>query len=83
MLPRDKPLWRLYVVNGVPGHTILVQLGHHAMVDGASGIDISLLLFDLAPDAPAPPPPSAPWQPAPLVNSRSVREASIHRTPKT
>ena len=83
MLPRDKPLWRLYVVNGVPGHTILVQLGHHAMVDGASGIDISLLLFDLAPDAPAPPPPSAPWQPEPLPSAAELMSEAATESVKS
>lgn len=64
LLPRDKPLWKTYVIEGVPGHTVLLQLGHHAMVDGASGIDISTVLYDLQPDAPAPAP--VPWSPKPL-----------------
>lgn len=80
MMDRDKPLWRLYVINGVAGHTVLLQLGHHAMVDGASGIDISLLLFDLAPDAPAPPPPESPWAPEPLPSSAElISEAAAER----
>ena len=69
LMPRDRPLWKTFVIYGVAERTILVQLGHHAMVDGASGIDISLILFDLQKDAPAPEPPSQPWQPAPLPSA--------------
>ena len=66
LLPRDKPLWKTYVIQGVPERTILLQMGHHAMVDGASGIDISLVLFDLQRDAPATEAPAQPWQAARL-----------------
>lgn len=65
LLPRERPLWLTYVLEGVPGRTVLLQLGHHAMVDGASGIDVSLMLFDLQKD-PEPPPPAPPWQPRAL-----------------
>ena len=64
LLPRDKPLWRMCVIEGVKDRTILYQTGHHAMVDGASGVDISLVLFDLQKDAPQPEP--EPWHPQPL-----------------
>ncbi len=64
MLPRDRPLWRMYLVEGVKNRTVLLQIGHHAMVDGASGIDISLVLFDLQKNTPQPEP--EPWRPKPL-----------------
>ena len=66
VLPRDKPLWKTYVIEGVPGTTVLLQLGHHAMVDGASGIDVSMALYDLQPDAPTPEPAAVSWSPKPL-----------------
>ncbi|MDA1076057.1 MAG: hypothetical protein O3A63_15050 [Proteobacteria bacterium] len=89
LLPRNRPLWLMYVITGVAGKTLLLQMGHHAMVDGASGIDISLILFDLQANAPAPSPPSQAWSPAPLPSPaelaiEAVREgadellASIH-----
>lgn len=65
LMPRDRPLWRTYVIEGVPDRTLLLQMGHHVMVDGASGVDISLALFDLQAKAP-PPKPAPPWRPAPL-----------------
>jgi len=63
LLPRDKPLWMMYLIEGVTGHTVLLSMGHHALVDGASGVDISLILFDLQKDAPRTPAPAKAWQP--------------------
>lgn len=65
LLPRDKPLWMMVLIEGVSGHTVLLSMGHHALVDGASGIDISLILFDLQKDPPPTPAPAKAWSPAP------------------
>ncbi len=72
LLPRSRPLWLTYVIEGVEDRTILLQLAHHAMVDGASGVDISLLLFDLQKNATPPEPPKSPWSPAPLPSSAEL-----------
>lgn len=66
LLPRDRPLWRIYVLEGIENRTVLAQLGHHAMIDGASGVDISLVLFDLQKNAP--PVEAEPWEPEPAPN---------------
>jgi diacylglycerol O-acyltransferase len=57
-LDRDKPLWELWLVEGLaPGpdgpRFALLSKTHHALVDGISGVDIVSVLFDAAPD-PAP-----------------------------
>ena len=64
LLPRDKPLWRIYLISGVPDRTILLQLAHHAMIDGASGVDVSLELFDLQQQPKSEPEPPPAWTPA-------------------
>ncbi len=64
ILPRDRPLWRAHCLEGVKDRTVLLQSGHHAMVDGASGIDMSMVLFDLQENAPQQEP--EPWQPKPM-----------------
>jgi len=65
-LDRSKPLWEIYLVEGLEGGRFaLVNKTHHAMVDGVSGIDIATLLFDLSPTASPPAPPSTPWRPQP------------------
>lgn len=66
ILDRSRSLWMMYVVEGIPGHTLLVSLAHHAMIDGASGVDISVILMDLEPDALPPGPPNELWEPEPL-----------------
>jgi WS/DGAT/MGAT family acyltransferase len=66
LLDRTRPLWLTYVIEGVKGHTLMVQMAHHAMVDGVSGVDMSLVLTDLKPDASPPGPPNEKWAPAPL-----------------
>jgi WS/DGAT/MGAT family acyltransferase len=63
LLPRDRPLWKMVMISGVPGKTLLLQQTHHAMIDGASGIDLTLVLYDLDPDAGEPVAPNEPWEP--------------------
>lgn len=66
LLDRDKPLWKTYFLEGVDGYTLLVQMVHHAMIDGASGVAMSTLMLDFEPDAPVPGPPNEPWAPPAL-----------------
>jgi WS/DGAT/MGAT family acyltransferase len=50
-LPRDRPLWHLRFVTGLEGGRVaLVQRAHHAMIDGISGVDVSLVLLDATPE---------------------------------
>jgi WS/DGAT/MGAT family acyltransferase len=55
-LDRTKPLWELSLVEGLEGATrfAIVAKTHHALVDGVSGVDVTSVLFDTAPD-PTPP----------------------------
>ena len=52
MLDRSRPLWKMVVIEGVPGKTLLLQATHHAMIDGASGIELTTILYDLDPKPP-------------------------------
>jgi WS/DGAT/MGAT family acyltransferase len=63
LLDRNRPLWKTYVVDGVPGKTLMLQQVHHAMIDGVSGIQLTMVQFDFDRDAPDPPP-GEPRQPA-------------------
>ncbi|MFP6807294.1 MAG: WS/DGAT domain-containing protein [Pseudomonadales bacterium] len=38
----------------------------HAMIDGASGIELTMILYDLDPNAPLPGPPNEKWAPEPV-----------------
>ncbi len=72
-LDRSKPLWEIYVVEGLEGGRFaLVCKTHHAMVDGVSGVDLATLLFDLSPDTTPPPPPTIPWRAQPEPSQLAV-----------
>jgi diacylglycerol O-acyltransferase / wax synthase len=65
-LDRTKPLWELWLVEGLEDDRFaVVGKSHHALVDGISGVDITTVLFDLeeAPDHPPVRPPK--WAPRP------------------
>ncbi len=68
-LDHSRPLWEMYViegldnVQGVPeGSYAVVTLGHHASMDGVSGMEMVTAMHDLTPDA-TPPPPGGDWKP--------------------
>ena len=65
LLDRSRPLWKLFVIENVEGKTILVQLAHHAFVDGATSVAMTTVFSETSPDAEAPEPPATPWQPEP------------------
>ncbi|MEZ5596109.1 MAG: wax ester/triacylglycerol synthase family O-acyltransferase [Pseudomonadales bacterium] len=80
LLSRERPLWKFYLISGVPELTVLFCLGHHAMVDGASGIDISLVLFDLQASPKPLPPPEKPWQPAAMPSPMELATEAARET---
>jgi diacylglycerol O-acyltransferase len=64
-LDRSKPLWELWLVQGLDGNRFaLLSKTHHAMVDGVSGVDISTVLFDVKP-VPDPAPEDDGWVASP------------------
>jgi diacylglycerol O-acyltransferase / wax synthase len=63
-LDRSKPLWEFWIVEGLEdGNVAVVAKTHHAAIDGASGVDITVNLLDLTPEPPEIPPPDEPWKP--------------------
>ena len=80
MLDRNRPLWKGIVLRGIPGHTAVVWKIHHAMVDGVSGVDLTMVLSDFSPTDELPAPPAEPWAPQPLPEPLSLlQEAMQHR----
>jgi diacylglycerol O-acyltransferase len=61
-LDRTRPLWEMYLVDGLSrGRVAVVTKTHPALVDGLSAIDIGQVLLDVEPDAPTPE--AGNWQP--------------------
>ncbi len=56
-LDRSKPLWELWVIEGLKHDRIgVVTKVHHSAIDGSSGADLMVHLFDLDPAVEDPPP---------------------------
>jgi diacylglycerol O-acyltransferase / wax synthase len=61
-LDRHRPLWEIYLVEGLAGNRVaVITKTHPALVDGLSAIDIGQVLLDTEPDAPVPS--AEDWQP--------------------
>ena len=60
-LDRTKPLWEMWLVEGLAGNRFaVIAKTHHAMIDGVGGVDLLTALFDLSPDPV--PVVAEPWQ---------------------
>ncbi|HEX7293126.1 MAG TPA: wax ester/triacylglycerol synthase family O-acyltransferase [Solirubrobacterales bacterium] len=65
-LDRSKPLWELWLVEGLDGDRFaIVGKSHHALVDGISGVDITTVLFDLEREPESGPVRPPKWAPRP------------------
>ena len=80
-LDRTKPLWELWLVEGLEGDRFaIVGKSHHALVDGISGVDITTVLFDLEESPEAPPVRPPKWAPRPEpTDLELLREALRER----
>jgi WS/DGAT/MGAT family acyltransferase len=79
-LDRAKPVWEMWLVDGVEGDRFaVVAKSHHCLVDGVSGVDITTVLFDTEPE-PADLPAQEPWTPRPEPSDAEVlAEAMVER----
>jgi diacylglycerol O-acyltransferase len=65
-LDRSKPLWELWLVEGlVGGRFAFISKTHHALVDGVAGLDLATVLFDLDETPAKLERPDAAWVPQP------------------
>jgi diacylglycerol O-acyltransferase len=65
-LDRSKPLWEMWLVEGLEGDRFaVIGKSHHALVDGISGVDITTVLFDVEREPEEPPARPPRWAPRP------------------
>jgi len=73
-----RPLWQLYLIEGLEGNRhAVISKTHHALVDGVSALDVGTILLDPNPDGTEMEMPSEAWDPdAPSPEMLLVRAAS-------
>lgn len=76
-LDRSKPLWELYVVEGLEdqGFAIVAKI-HHCMIDGISGVDLMAVLLDFTAEFEIAEPKAWSARSAPNGTELAVREVS-------
>jgi diacylglycerol O-acyltransferase len=80
-LDRSKPLWEIWLVDGLEGDRFaVIGKTHHALVDGISGVDITTVLFDTCPDPAPMARPATPWVPRPApTGTQLLADALLER----
>ena len=79
-LDRTKPLWELWLVEGLRDDAFaVISKTHHSLVDGVSGVDLMTMLFDLdAAGSDAGPAP--PWVPQPSPSDAQLAATALQDT---
>jgi diacylglycerol O-acyltransferase / wax synthase len=77
-LDRSRPLWEVYLIEGLAdGRFAVVTKTHHAMVDGLASMDIGAVLLDPTPQPRETPPDD--WDPAPEPSALELAaDAVLH-----
>ncbi len=79
-LDRSRPLWELYVVDGLADNRVaLVPKMHHALVDGVAAIDVGTVLLDPTEEPIDIDPSEGEWEPQPYERKRHM--ARLAATP--
>jgi WS/DGAT/MGAT family acyltransferase len=77
-LDRRHPLWNVTLLQGrADGNTAAVWRIHHAMIDGVSGVDLTMVLHDLKPEGDERPPAPAAWVPRALPDPITQLEDAV------
>jgi len=76
-LDRHKPLWELWVVEGLDEDRFaIIAKIHHCMIDGLSGVDLTTILLNVTPTSEIEEPPEWTPRPAPTPSQLAVSEAA-------
>jgi diacylglycerol O-acyltransferase len=81
-LDMDRPLWQLYLVEGLSGRHAYISKTHHALVDGVAAVDVGTILLDPSPRGTKLKLPEAPWDPDEPSPAMLVAQAASDRVRK-
>ncbi len=77
-LDRTKPLWELWLVEGLAdGRFALIGKTHHVLVDGVDDLDLTTILFDAGPGSAPAPAPTTSWVARPAPSRAELLAAAI------
>lgn len=83
-LDRQKPLWEMWLIDGLAGGRFAMILKtHHAVIDGIAGVDVGTVLLGLEPTTEIEEP--QPWRPGPFPTGGELLEIGLRdasRAPK-
>lgn len=83
-LDPNRPLWELYVVEGLErGRWAYVAKVHHSLVDGVGGNDMLINLLDLEPEPREIEPPEQPWEPEELPRGVTLLRRAVTGSVRT
>lgn len=77
-LDRKKPLWELWVIEGLEGDRVaLINKVHHGMIDGIAGVELMAVAFGFSPSDVIESP--EPWEPRPAPSPGQLLGAETGR----
>lgn len=75
-LDRHKPLWEMWLIDGLAGGRFAMILKtHHAVIDGIAGVDVGTVLLGIEPKTEIDEP--QPWRPGPMPTQSELLEIGL------
>jgi diacylglycerol O-acyltransferase len=81
-LDMERPLWQLYLIEGLAGRHAYVSKTHHALVDGVAAVDVGTILLDTTKRGSRVPVPEKPWDPDEPSPTMLLTQAASERVRK-
>src|SRR5262245_30838659 len=78
-LDMERPLWQLYLIEGLSGRHAYVSKTHHALVDGVAAVDVGTILLDTSKSGTRLTTPERAWDPDEPSPTMLVAQAASDR----